>query len=467
MSQPLRSISIVGAGPVGALLSIMLARQGYHVDLFESRDDPRISGIDQNRSINIALSERGWLALQSVGISEMLKDEAIPLYHRAIHDLEDNLSKQAYGKKNQAIWSISRTQVLKKLLSLVEGEMNISLHFGYQLTHIDIEDMVLTFNTKQGVVKRTTDLLFGADGAFSKVRRNMQEHPQLRISYSLEYMLQSYIELNIPADVDGSYKLDKDSLHIWPRKDFMLIALPNLDGSFTCTLFMNQDGEVSFNSLKKRSDIEAFFQTYFNDVLHLIKCPIEDFMNRNASPLFLVQVYPWVVNNNIALIGDAAHSMVPFYGQGMNCGFEDCRVLNELITKYSHDWLVILSEYQKDRKKNADAISELSKRNFNEMSYLSGKELFQISKKIEQKFQEMHPELWNPLYSMVTFSPDISYSEALRLGGVQNEIMEKVMALPGIKERWKEPEIYKILYELSVSAGLKEGNKSDLSTSCK
>ncbi|MFT6897697.1 MAG: kynurenine 3-monooxygenase [Paraglaciecola sp.] len=454
MMQPTQTITIAGAGPVGALLTIMLARQGYKVDLFESRDDSRRKDIYQGKSINIALSDRGWLALESVGIAEEIRREAIPMYQRVMHDLEGKLTRQVYGKENQAIWSVSRSKINEQLVSLAEQEETASLHFNSHLTDIDFDTNTLTLNTKQGEIKHSSDLLLGADGAFSKVRRKMQEIPRKRISYSLEYMPQSYIELNIPAAADGSHQLEKEALHIWPRKNFMLIALPNPDGSFTCTLFMDQEGEISFDALQQETDVKAFFQTYFSDTLDLIEDPIGEFMSRKASPLSLVHIYPWVINDNVALIGDAAHAMVPFYGQGMNSGFEDCRVLNELVTQYKEDWPEILSQYQQQRKPNGDAIIELAKRNFVEMSELSGDANFQLCKKIEANFHERHPKLWVPLYSMVTFSPHTPYSEALRVGDIQKEIMAEIMALPNIKERWQDDDIYEHLYTLTQSRKL-------------
>ncbi len=454
MNQSTKTISIAGAGPVGALLTVMLARQGYKVDLFESREDSRTSDIYQGKSINIALSDRGWLALESVGIAEEVKREAIPMYHRVMHDLKGKLTRQAYGKENQAIWSVSRAKINEQLVTLAEQEDTVSLHFNSHLADVDFDTTTLMFKTKQGEVKHNSDLIFGADGAFSKVRRRMQEIPRKRISYSLDYMPQSYIELTIPAAADGSHQLEKEALHIWPRKDFMLIALPNPDGSFTCTLFMNQEGDISFDALQQRNDVEAFFHTYFSDALDLLDDPVGEFMSRTASPLSLVHIYPWVVNDNVGLIGDAAHAMVPFYGQGMNCGFEDCRVLNNLVTQHNGDWSAILSQYQLQRKPNGDAIIELAKRNFVEMSELSGDANFQLCKKIEANFHNRYPDLWVPLYSMVTFSPHTPYSEALRVGDIQKDIMSQIMALPDIEQRWQDEDIYEHLHHLIMTRNL-------------
>jgi len=445
-------IAIAGAGPVGALLAVMLGKKGYQVDLFESRPDSRLSNIYQGKSINLALSDRGWRALQAVGLDEEIRQHAIPMTCRVMHDVEGNLTKQPYGKDGQAIWSVSRAGINEQLIELAEQESSVNVHFSKRLTELNFDDGNAVFtNEKQEKEIHRSDLVFGADGAFSKVRRLAQELPRQRISYSLEYMPQSYIELSIPANEDGSHKLEKNALHIWPRKDFMLIALPNPDGSFTCTLFMNLEGELSFESLKTQIQVTQFFNDYFPDALSILDDPIQQFLDKAPSPLCLVHIYPWVVNDKVALIGDAAHAMVPFYGQGMNCGFEDCRILAELVEQYEHQWPAILSAYQAERKPNCDAIIELAKRNFIEMSELSGDANFLLRKKIEAKFHQMYPELWLPLYSMVTFSSDTSYSQALAIGDIQKQIMDEIMALPNIQNDWQAEHIYQKIYQLALN----------------
>ncbi|MBE8168603.1 MAG: FAD-dependent monooxygenase [Shewanella sp.] len=451
MDKQSKTITVAGAGPVGALLSVMLARKGYKVDLFESRADSRKSSIYQGKSINLALSERGWLALQAIGIDDSIRKQAIPMYCRVMHDIEGNLSKLPYGSDNQAIWSVSRSGINEHLISLAEQESLIDVHFEHHLAEVNFNDASCEFVTKDKKTKNhKSDLLIGADGAFSKVRRLAQNLPKQRVSYSLEYMPQSYIELSIAANTDGTHKLEKNALHIWPRKDFMLIALPNTDGSFTCTLFLNQQGEVSFDSLDNKDKVTQFFKDNFSDAMDLLENPVDEFMKKAASPLCLVHIYPWIINNKVALIGDSAHAMVPFYGQGMNCGFEDCRILNELIEPNNHDWDAILEAYQTQRKPNGDAITELAKRNFVEMSDLSGDSNFLLRKKIERKFSEMYPKLWIPLYSMVTFSPNIPYSTALATGDIQNEIMDEIMKLENIHQHWEAPYVYQLLHKLAV-----------------
>lgn len=455
-----QKIAINGAGPVGALLAVMLAKKGYQIDLFESRPDSRKTNIYQGKSINLALSDRGWKALQAVGLDDEIRQHAIPMYCRIMHDEQGHLTTLPYGKNDQAIWSVSRAGINEQLIDLAEQEQNVNVHFGHRLSQLNFSDNTAVYLTEdhQKAIHQS-ELIFGADGAFSKVRRLMQELPKERISYSLEYMPQSYMELTIAANQDGSHKLAKNALHIWPRKDFMLIALPNVDGSFTCTLFMNHQGELSFESLTERQQVADFFQQYFRDALEYLENPVDDFLSKQASPLCLVHIYPWLVNDSIALIGDAAHAMVPFYGQGMNCGFEDCRILAELVDEYDHQWPEILQAYQTERKANGDAIIELAKRNFVEMSDLSGDARFLLRKKIEAQFHQMHPKLWVPLYSMVTFSPDIAYKTALATGDIQQEIMDEIMQLPNIEQEWQQAHVYQKLYVLAQQKLIPLGDK--------
>ncbi len=445
-----QSFTVVGGGPVGALLAILLGRYGYQVGLYEGRPDSRETSIYQGRSINIALSDRGWTSLKQIGISADARAEAIPMYDRAIHGIDGDLSEFPYGEEGKAIWSVSREGINQRLLDLADAEPNIETYFQHRLTDVDFATARAIFQVKDDhEISVEADYLFGADGANSKVRRLAHNFP--RFSYSQTYMPQSYIELNIPANPDGSHRIEKNALHIWPRKDFMLIALPNPDGTFTCTLFLNHSGDPSFESLDERSKVQAFFEANFRDAMDYLEDPVHVFMEKTASPLFLVQVFPWSFNRKIGLIGDAAHAIVPFYGQGMNCGFEDCAELNRLIERHDHDWDEIFPAYENARKPNGDAIAELSKRNFVEMSDLSGDKMFQLRKMIEAKFSQRYPDLWTPLYSLVTFSPEVPYAEALRIGDEQNEVMTQIMALPNIEEDWDEQYVIDRLHELATA----------------
>ena len=299
--------TVAGAGPVGALLAIVLGRQGYKVDVYDARQDSRKTNLYQGKSINIALSDRGWRAMESIGVDAEIRKDSIPMRRRIMHAENGELTHQPYGKDDQAIWSVSRGGINQQLLTLAEKEANVDLIFEHKLTGLDFSTAKATFTQSNGsVLDVDTDYLFGADGAYSKVRRLAQETP--RFSYSQTYMPQSYIELNIPANPDGTHQLELNALHIWPRKDFMLIALPNPDGSFTCTLFMNYEGNPSFQALRERDDVEGFFNTHFEDAMTYLEDPVNQFMSRAAAPLFLVQVYPWTIGNKIGLIGDAGQN---------------------------------------------------------------------------------------------------------------------------------------------------------------
>ncbi len=451
--SPLQNkITIAGAGPVGAMLAIILARANCQVELFESRPDPRINCTAQGKSINITLSERAWTALKSIGIDNQVRQFSTPIYKRIFHPLSGNATEQRYSKENQAIWSICREKLTELLLNQVEQESQVNLHFEQRLTHVDFNSACTSFSYlkagKRGHIEVDADYVFAADGAFSKVRRLAQETP--RFSYSQRYMKQCYIELTIAANKDGSAKLAGNTSHFWPRKDFLLMALPNNDGSFTCTLYLNDQGEISFASLTERHAIKEFFQHHFSDVLPLLEHPIEEFLNKTANPLFLVSVDPWVINNKVALIGDAAHAMVPFYGQGLNCSFEDCLILSQLIKLHHGKWTKILPDYYLQRKDNADAISKLSKEYFFKISCSNASSHELLSKKIADKFSQKHPELWPSLDQMLCFSPKIPYARVREVSLQQQSIMDQIMQITYIEHCWQDDFVYLQLEELAL-----------------
>ncbi|MGL1958397.1 MAG: FAD-dependent monooxygenase [Colwellia sp.] len=444
-------ITIVGAGPVGSLLAIFLSRAGYQINLIESRSDPRKNHLSQGKSINIALSNRAWLALEKIGLKEQIRQQAVPMYKRVTHAIDGSTIEQKYNINGEAIWSVYRTTINEQLLDLAELEKNISLQFEQRLTHIDFNTgcTVFCFNKdpRKGHREIEADYVFAADGAFSKIRRLAQETP--RFSYSQTYLSQCYIELTIAANEDGSSKISNDALHIWSRENFMLIALPNNDGSFTCTLFLPyENNEASFTLLKSKAQIGHFFKKNFSDAMHLLENPIDEFLAQTATPLFVVNIDPWVINNKVALIGDAAHAMVPFYGQGMNCSFEDCKELAELIDTYQGDWNKILPAYQQQRKSNADAMTELSQQNFIQMSTKTADAKWLLAKKIEEKFHQIYPELWQPLDSMITFSAQISYTKAIAIDKKQQECMTEIMKIENIEQRWQQSFVYAKLVKL-------------------
>jgi kynurenine 3-monooxygenase len=453
MQQP-KNIAIVGSGLVGSLLGIYLRKKGHDVTVYDRRPDIRqikFSG----RSINLAMSVRGWKALDGVGIGDEIRKIAIPMDKRAIHVVDKPMYFQPYGKEGEAIFSISRGLLNKKMIDLAE-EAGVKFVFEKRVWDVNLPEATLyTGETERSEwTSHKHDLIFGADGAFSRVRHKMQRRS--RFDYSQHFLNTGYKELTIPANEDGSHKLHKNALHIWPRGRFMFIALPNLDGSFTCTLFMPFEGENSFESLKTEGDVRLFFEKHFPAVMDDIPNLIKDFFNNPTSALVTMKCYPWTYWNKVALVGDSAHAVVPFYGQGMNAGFEDITVLNECMEKYGDDWEKIFQEYQKARKPNADAIAELSYRNFIEMSSKTADESFILRKKIEKWFSEKHPEKWLPLYSRVTFSHR-PYAEALKEGNRQKAIMDEVMKLPNIKENWQNSTVENRMLQLLNKTAIKIG----------
>lgn len=438
MKQTPKKIAIVGSGLVGSLLSIYLRRLGHAVTVFDRRPDIRTI-VFSGRSINLAMSNRGWKAMAEIGIEDDIKKIAIPLDKRAMHVVGKPMYFQKYGKDGEAIWSISRGILNRKMIDLAE-RAGVTFKFEEKVWDVDLPEAKLyTGETEKGEWEEYKyDLIFGCDGAFSRVRHKMQRRS--RFDYSQDFIDVGYKELTIPANADGSHKLDAHSFHIWPRGSFMFIAMPNLDGSFTCTLFMPFEGEVSFESIKTKEEAQHFFKVNFPSVDQEIENLAEDFFKNPTSAMVTMKCYPWTYWDKVALVGDSAHAIVPFYGQGMNAGFEDIYILNEIIKKHGDDWESIFQEYQKERKPNADAIAELSYRNFVEMSSKTADPRFLLQKKIEKRFAKKHPDKWIPLYSRVTFS-DRPYSEALAIGDQQEKIMQDVMELPNIEDKWDSVEV--------------------------
>ncbi|NHN27673.1 FAD-dependent monooxygenase [Flavobacterium jejuense] len=446
MQNP-KEIAVVGAGLVGSLLAIYLKRAGHSVHVFDRSPDIRkiqFSG----RSINLAMSNRGWKALKNIGIAEEIRKIGLPMDKRAIHMMDQSLNFQKYGKDGESIYSLSRGVLNRKMIDLAEKE-GVEFFFEHKVWDVALSEAILKIGEDEHGAweERKYDMIFGSDGAFSRVRHRMQR--QSMFNYSQEFLEIGYKELNIPANEDGTHKLDNSSLHIWPRGNFMLIALPNLDGSFTCTLFMPFKGENSFEQLDTKEKLVNFFAKYFPSTDEVIPNLVEDFFKNPKSYLVTMKCFPWTHNDKVALIGDACHAIVPFYGHGMNAGFEDITILNELMAKYGDDWQSIFTEYENSRKPNADAIAELSYRNFVEMSTKTADANFMLQKKIEKWFSEKHPDKWIPLYSRVTFSHQ-PYSEALAVGDRQDAIMKEILAIESIEEIWEtEPVEQRILQLLS------------------
>jgi len=442
-----KKFTLAGAGLVGSLFAIYLAKKGHRVDVFERRKDMRLETIGAGKSINLALSNRGWKALAGVGIEDEVKQMAIPMYKRVMHALDGTLTDQAYGKDGEAIYSVSRGGLNALLMDLAEREDKVNIHFNKKCVDVNLKEASSTF--EDAITKEITtieaDHVVGADGIYSAVRTQMQR--QDRFNYEQRYIEHGYKELVIPANVDGTHQLEMNALHIWPRGTYMLIALPNLDGSFTCTLFFPFKGKYSFESLKDDASILSFFKEVFPDAVSLMPTLLQDFKENPTSSLGIIRCFPWTVEDKVMLIGDASHATVPFYGQGMNSGFEDCSVFNELMEEHGDDWDACFKAYEIARKDNGDAIQDLSLHNFIVMRDKTADPKFLLQKKIEKHFSTKHPDKWLPLYSMVTFS-ETPYSKAWSLGQKQEAMMQDILALPEIESNWDSKEIEERMLEM-------------------
>lgn len=442
-------ITLLGAGLVGSLMSIFLAKSGYKVSVYEKRRDLREDMGEEGRSINLALSNRGWRALNEAGLNDQIKKIVIPMKGRMMHDLEGNLSFLPYGKEGEQIYSVSRRLLNEVLVSTAE-KAGVSFYFNQRCDDVNLKRSILSVsNTETGEQKKLNyDILIGADGAFSALRSVMQKTE--RYNYSQQYIEHGYKEITIPPTPENNYALEENALHIWPRKQFMLIALPNPDKTFTCTLFYPYHGTHSFDALTSEDQVLKFFRENFPDTLLLIPELVKNFFHNPTASLVTIKCHPWTIGNTL-LIGDASHAILPFFGQGMNSGFEDCRILNEIIKKKDGNWEEIFSNFQEIRKPDTDAIAKLAYQNFIEMRDLVADPMFLLRKKIEARLHELYPEKWMPLYSMVTFN-HIPYSEALKIGKVQEKIMNEVMKKANIAEEWQNLDFRSIIDQLQSQA---------------
>jgi len=447
-------VAVVGAGLTGALMATYLGRAGHEVDVYEHRADPRTGHASGGRSINLAISARGIRALTELGLEERIMKNAIPMRGRMIHSPEGNLSFLPYDKDpRKCINSISRAGLNLALIQAADEFANVRLHFGHHCVGVELERPAMHFRTNRpadsgnskaadGGAEATTDqhetvekginqphgsqcltiesdVVIGADGAFSAVRRSMQRLD--RFDYAQSFLAHGYKELSIPPTNGGDFAMEPNALHIWPRRSFMMIALPNVDRTFTCTLFLAFDGPVSFAALHDENSVARFFHQNFPDAVPLMPSLHEDFRNNPTGSLATMRCGPWHYGGRVLLIGDAAHAIVPFYGQGMNAGFEDCTMLNGILKRGVPDWEQTFREFYTTRKKNADAIADLALHNFVEMRDHSASRLFHLKKAAERALHRFVPG-YVPLYSMISFSC-IPYAEALRRAQRKNRLL--------------------------------------------
>lgn len=400
-----RQVTIVGAGLAGALMAARLGQFGFEVRLYEARSDPRGRELAGGRSINLAISTRGLEALAQVGLADDILRIALPMSGRMIHSPGGALTFQPYGVREQDVLnSVSRGGLNLMLIEAAARHSNVRLCFDHKCTGIDLTDGGVLF--KESGAERPQSakhgFVIGADGAFSAVRRSMQRLD--RFNFSQSYLDHGYKELAIPPGPNGGHRMANNALHIWPRRSFMMIALPNVDGSFTCTLFFPFEGPRSFASLRTDDDVRLFFESEFPDALALMPTLVEDFNANPTSSLVTVRCSPWHWQDRAVLLGDACHAVVPFYGQGANAAFEDCTVLGDLLADQGSDVETAFKRYYQARKCHVDTLADLALHNFIEMRDRTGSRLFLMKKKLEKGLHQAFPTWFVPLYSMVTFS---------------------------------------------------------------
>ena len=421
-----KTATIIGAGLVGSLWAIYLSKAGYMVSVFERRQDMRQEKISAGKSINLAISERGWRALDALQIGNEIREMAIPMYGRTLHTTDGHSGYQPYGIDKQAIYSVSRGALNSRLMSLAEAH-GAHIHFAEECIGTEPEEGIARFRNSDTMEESEikSDVIFACDGAFSATRYlHLQKLDGF--NFSQRYIQQGYREILLPAHPDGSPRLQSNTLHIWPRGDFMLIALPNADHSFTCTLFMpRKDHEYSFENVEDTEMVNAFFRKLFPDFYAIHPAVGEEWKQHPLSSLAIIRCFPWSVGK-LLLMGDAAHATVPFFGQGMNCGFEDCTVLDELMKEFGDNWKQIFKAFETKRKPDTDAMQELSLRNFTVMSQQVSNPEYQLIQRMERRMAELFPERYFPLYSMVSFTT-IPYHIALAKGEKQENSLRQLI----------------------------------------
>ena len=415
--------TLIGSGLAGGMMAAFLGRRGHEVDLYERRPDPHAGNLVGGRSINLALSTRGIHALQQLDIADEVLRQAIPMRGRMIHDKSGGLHFTAYDRDpNKCINSIGRGALNTATIAAAQRYPNVRVHFHHRCTGVELaapSASLLNTETNERLEARG-EAIIGVDGAFSAVRRSMQRLD--RFEYSQSYLPHGYKELTIPPAPDGGWQMEKHALHIWPRKSFMMIALPNPDGSFTCTLFWAFSGPRSFETTTTDDDVARFFAEEFPDAAPRMPTLLADFRDNPTGSLVTIRCAPWHDGDRIALVGDAAHAVVPFYGQGMNAAFEDCVVLDECMAEFPHDRQRAFAEYFGRRKTNTDALAELAVQNFIEMRDKTASKTFRAKKKLDHLLEGMLPGIYLPLYTMVSFTR-IPYAEAARRARRQHRIV--------------------------------------------
>lgn len=424
-SNKQQNVLIIGAGLCGSLLALRLGQRGYNVTVMEKRPDLRKVKISAGRSINLAFSDRGNKGIKLVGLEEKVQQLCIPMHGRMLHDREGTTVMSNYsGRSHEYINSVSRGDLNALLLDEAEKHKNVSIYFNRACTSVDFEKTKAYFKNLENNNEfiEDADVILATDGAGSVLRQSYFTSKKFLFSFSQNFLTHGYKELSILPAENGGYKTFKNALHIWPRGDFMIIALPNMDGSFTVTLFLSYDeGEYNFNNLTTPERVTDFFKKEFPDALELMPNLTEDFFNNPTAPLGTVKCHPWHYKGNTLLLGDAAHAIVPFYGQGMNASFEDVVELDAVLDQYEGNWERVFTAYEKTRKKDTDAIADLAIDNFHEMKDHVANPIFQEKRKIEMVLEKEFPNHYSSKYSLVTFNEHIGYREAMLRGRAQDK----------------------------------------------
>ncbi len=419
-----KKVCIVGAGLTGSLLTIMLAKKGFEIDLYEKRPDIRKKLVSGNRTIAMSISVRGIRGLKRAGLSEKIVESTLPKHSRVVHKMDGSCSIQQYGAEGDTINTVDRTELNSQLLNEAERTGNVNFFPDTKCNIIDADNGLITFiDATDNSYTKEYRWIIGTDGIFSDVRKNLeQEH---FISSELQKAKHGYRELIIPPDENGNYRLDKSCVHVWPRRDYILVGLPSHGGKFTCNLFLPAEGELSLKTIKNKEEVLELFNRDFKTVMPLMPGLIDDYFNHAASEILTVKCDKWNYRDRVLLIGDAAHAIVPFFAMGMNVGFEDCTVFDDLMQKYNNDLGKVFTNFGKIRKPETDAISDLSFKNFSEISK-SPDDNYHKTWKLERTIWKMHPQKWIPLYPMIAFT-HLPFTEVIERNELQKEMIKGLL----------------------------------------